>query len=373
MYIVIFVCLFLFSIMSFFNPKQDYRYYLLFFALSALLCFRYGQGTDYFSYNHIYDSFPTFDIAINNPYGIHTEWGYRFLCALFNVLHADFTVFVFCVSVFEMVMLHRFLSKYSHNAVFSLFLFFPTFYLTYYFSIIRQGIVLAVFLGLMVDCLFEKKWLKYIILNIILVFIHSSALFLLVVPIILKLRLKTIYVLLACGVLLGMVMSNGFVANFLTYIPFVGKQISNYLQSSISWMALLERVISFLIVSYLFYSKYNKEISKEMTGFMKIYSFGLALYFVLMPFPLISSRMMAYFKVFEIILIPALLVVFSKERLAIAAIVFAISTVMFFKNIGSYIAQGTYFDIVNVFTYPYISVFNKDDIWNYRNAPTYFS
>lgn len=372
MYIAIFICLFLLAITSLLNPNRDYRYYFLLFALSGILCFRYGQGTDYFTYELMYSSFSTFEMLLNNPLGFHAEWGYRLLCVIFNFFHADFTVFIFCVSVFEMIMLHRFLTKYSHNTILSLFLFFPTFYLTYYFSGIRQGIVLAIFLGFMVECLFEKKWIKYFVLNIILVFIHSSALILLIAPFALKFKLKTIYIFVGCGLFVGTLMSTRFFANFMAQIPIVGAQLANYLNPSISWMGLMERVISFLIVVCLFHSKYNKSISVETTNFMKLYAFGLLVYFVFVAYPLVSSRMMMYFKVFEVILISCLLIVFSKERLAIAGIVFAMATAMFFKNIGAYMAQSLYFDTVNIFTYPYISVFNKEDLWNFRPMPIWW-
>ena len=37
------------------------------------------------------------------------------------------------------------------------------------------------------------------------------------------------------------------------------------------------------------------------------------------------------------------------------------------KNINSYINQGNYYSDVNVLSYPYISIFNKDKLYEYRS------
>lgn len=42
-----------------------------------------------------------------------------------------------------------------------------------------------------------------------------------------------------------------------------------------------------------------------------------------------------------------------------------ICSLLYFKNIGSYISQGYYFD-VNVVQYPYVSVFDRERIAEYR-------
>jgi hypothetical protein len=237
---------------------------------------------------------------------------------------------------------------------------------------VRQGIVIAVFLGIMVDYIKEKKWIKYIIASAILMFFHSAAFTLLIIPIILKFKLKTLYIINVAAFGVGFIMTNASVASLLSRVPIVGGQLANYIQPSISWISLAERIISFLIICFLFYYKTNKDVSKSMSDFMKIYSMGMAIYFVFMAFPLISSRIMVFFKIFEIILLPGLLSRRMKIRPIIAFVVIAISVVMFYKNMDSYILQGEYFANIGVFDYPYISIFNKDDIWKYREVSMYF-
>lgn len=371
MYIAVFALLLLFTVSTFMSKKQDFQYYFLFAVLSLALIFRYGQGIDYFSYNYIYKSCTSFYIAIFNPENLHIEFGFRLLYALFNTLHLDFTALIACVSVFEMCMLHRFLKRHCVNPTFSLFLFFPTFYLTYYFSIMRQGIVIAVLLGVMVDHIKARNWKKYIATTVILVLFHSSALVLFIIPIVLRFELKTIYFFSAFAAVIAFVMLNPGMMNVLRNIPMLGEKIYIYVETSPSWLSLMERLVSFSLVCVLFYSSANKDISEGMTDFMKIYALGTVLYIALMPFAIISSRVVVYFKIFEIILLPALLVRKTKMRVIITAAVISIAVVMFYKNIHSYVLQGYYFDNINVWNYPYISVFNKDDIWNYRKISWY--
>ena len=99
-----------------------------------ILCIRYGQGSDYFSYHDLFEKFSDFNVALYNPNDEHGEIGFRLLCAIFPF---RYQWFIIAVSTFEMWMLHRFIKYYSKNPLLTLFLFYPTYYLTYYFSIIR--------------------------------------------------------------------------------------------------------------------------------------------------------------------------------------------------------------------------------------------
>ena len=51
----------------------------VFSLLTAMLCLRYGQGSDYFSYGHIYYELPTNYFAALEAREIHGEWGWKLL------------------------------------------------------------------------------------------------------------------------------------------------------------------------------------------------------------------------------------------------------------------------------------------------------
>lgn len=368
MYVFIFLMLLIFTLISFVRKKHDFLYKILMISLTLLLCLRYGQGSDYFAYDYFYRAFSTFDGAIKNYYELNCEIGFRLLCSLFGELHLNFTAFIFCVSLFQMAMLHRFLSKFSENRIFSLLLFFPTFYLTYYFSGMRQGITLSLFIGILYGFIEKKQWKRYIIGCLLISTIHTAAIVLIVVPLVLKFKLKSIMVLNLISLVVGIVLATGLLNEFLAKIPVIGSKMLPYLENSISIFALLERVVSYTVIGILYL---NSSASERAVRLMKIYSFGMVIYLAFLPFSLISSRAIIYFKILEVIIVP--LLIEKKNSFRIIAITFFVllSSFMTFKNLNSYVEQGSYYANINAFNYPYISVFEKDEIWDYRSYSPY--
>ena len=57
----------------------------------------------------------------------------------------------------------------------------------------------------------------------------------------------------------------------------------------------------------------------------------------------------------------------KKSRGRIFTIVVLFTTFMFFKNMDSYIWQSNYYSDVTVFNFPYITIFNENDMWKYRD------
>ena len=368
MYIFIFLMLLVFTLISFVRDKHNFMYKVLMISLTLLLCLRYGQGSDYFAYDYFYRAFSTFDGAIKNYYDLNCEIGFRLICAFFGELHFNFTGFIFCTSLFQMLMLHRFVSKFSENRIFSLLLFFPTFYLTYYFSGIRQGLTIALFIGILYEFIEKEQWKKYVIGCILISTVHTAALVLIIVPLVLKLRLRTITVFNFFALIVGVVLATGLLNEFLSGIPVIGSKMLPYLETSISIFALLERVVSYTVIGILYLNSSRSERAQKL---MKIYSFGIVIYLAFLPFSLISSRVIVYFKVFEVVIVPLLIEKGNKFRTVAITFFVLLSTFMVFKNLNSYVEQGSYYSGVNAFNYPYISVFEKEDIWDYREYSPY--
>ena len=370
MYIAIYVLLLIATIISRdrkFNEKNIYRVSLI--TLWLILGFRYGQGTDFFGYQNLwkaassnYDYYVTF--TANN------EFGFYMLCHVFN---ENYSLFIFLIASFEMLMLNRFIQRYSEDWMFSLLLFFPTFYLTYYFSAIRQGITLALFLGLMVEMLEKKEWKKYIIFCVIAASIHIVALVLFIMPIILKLSEKKIMIMIVICIVVGIVFCTSFGRRLLISIPYLGMRLSSYIHTySFSIVGLIERVTVYICILLIFYNVKNKITDTKIVNWIKIYSIGIGMYFLCMPFSTLSSRMIIFFKAFEIVIIPYLLLFKSRYRKLIYTFMIILTTVMTIKNISSYIKQGNYNDRVNVLNYPYISIFDKDELWKYKERASYY-
>lgn len=349
---------------------NKFLYLINIIILTLMLCFRYGQGSDYFGYNYIFNASSSVQDVVQNNGGVHGEIGFRILCTLFN---GNYELFIISISLFQMFMLHKCIKRYDFNPSLSLLIFFPTFYLTYFFSGIRQGLILSMFLGYGIEKIKNKEWMKWILFCLLSMSIHTSSIILLIIPFFNKhYDLEKRYKILLLCSFIGIILSSSVVVNILGSIPIIGKYFIIYSGGGINVFALFERIITLVLILTL--EKYNNiKIDKFMSNLINVYYIGICIYVLLSNFSIISSRVIVYFKILEIIIIPYLLSIKSRYRKIINVIIICMCIMMTLKNIDSYIKQGDYFNNVNIINYPYISIFDKDNIWQYRQYPKYWN
>lgn len=106
-----------------------------------------------------------------------------------------------------------------------------------------------------------------------------------------------------------------------------------------------------------------------------IYKIGFIIVCILFFTSPFAQRMTAPLKAVEIILIPNLLKIVNpnigkikKSIFSLIVICFALLFMETYKNINSFLLQGKYFDWVTPYNVPIVTVFNKDDIYKYRNT-----
>ncbi len=343
--------------------------------LSFMLCFRYRQGTDVgYVYEWLYDLSPdTFDFT-SLYYQQHTEIGWKLICNLFNCLHLEFQVFLFIHSLIELILVARFLKLYSKNIAVSLLWMYPVLYLLYMFSMMRQGLVICIFLGVLIPWLIDKKYKRYFVLTILCAFIHTSALVFLIMPIVAKLKMKHIFVIfIGCIAVLAMFVIGPIRNAIVNFFPESLKYYALDAEIGIRWYALAERMVVFLLMVYLYY-EYRKRcmsidfiLGKDHTElFMKIYVVGIAIYMAFAWNALISTRMSMMFKLLEIILIPNMIVKGGYFRHIIFIAFICLNIMTYFKNVDSFLNQLNFYSHVTVFNYPYVSIWNKDAITDAR-------
>lgn len=355
------------------TPKWLFRF--TFLLLSLFMAFRYGQGTDYYSYCSMYVTMPVTIQEILAYNFAPIEIGWRFLCAGFKLLHVSFKGFVFILSLAEMLLLWRFVSRYCKNKMLALFLSYHTLYLTYFFSAMRQALVIAVFLGLLLEWLLEGKYLRYSLCVLVCSSMHYVSIILLV-PVILH-RIRLSFTQMVCltviGYLAGMVLSLVHVGQMLHGMGLM-EEASAYLgETDISVVALMERVLSYIVVvfaCYLYMDGREPDYSDQIFNLFKIYSLGIMLYGLLMWSPLISSRLVYMFKLMEIPLICTCIAKCRRARGLVLLYCIGICSMLYVKNIGSYLTQGRYLDFT-VQDYPYVSIFNHEKIAEYRKDTGY--
>lgn len=347
MYYVPLIMLSLFSVWEIWKGDKKRLLFLFSFGLLVLmLCLRYGQGTDYFGYMINYDTVDK-----------HSEVGFLFVSRLFKMFGIPFEIFIGSISIFQMLCLYRALVLYSPIKTLSLLVFYPTLYLTYCFSGLRQGIVIVFFLGFMIKWLEENKWVRYLFACMIMATIHSAALVLIPLVFYKYIRLSWLYIGIVIAACMGLVIYL-VPGEWFSFIH-IGS-VEYYINTiSISAMGLAERVVMFALISFLVLKIPKDESHVQIWFLYKIYTCGFIISILFFPWAMLSSRLGAMMKATEIFLIPILIKENVKMRKVIVAFVLSYVLLMTTKNLMSYISEGEYVGY-NVITYPYLSVFDQD-------------
>lgn len=369
-YLITFLIILITALISMKRDISDFTIALIVIALTAMIVFRYGQGTDYFSYNYLIERNSSFQDAFTETADNHGEIGFRLLAVLF---HGKSELLFSIISLYVMAMTAVFLWKHCRNKAFTLFLFFPTVMLTYYFSAIRQGVVIASFLGLGISLIEKKAWKRYVLMCLVLSTFHSIALVLLAIPILTRISLRTeLMIFLPLSVMIGALISIPLTRQYLLLIPLIGRYIGVYPAGNFAFTLLIKRGITLTIIMLLYYSWKSEVDEYDDPWWIKAYVFGQILFFALMPYILIATRVYICFKVLELWFVPNILMHNNRYKQIVVIYFALLMTTVYIGNISSYIREGGYREEINCINYPYVSVFNKDDIWKYRKPDQYF-
>lgn len=379
MYVIIALILTFFSIIeiSFKRRNQKRIFFIFVIFLTVLLSFRYRQGTDYYSYYLQFQNISLNSSFLKNSLN-HGEIGWYMIMLFFKKLGMSFETFIALLSCVMMYLIGNSITKHSPYRITSLLIFYPTYFLTYCFSGIRQALVLSIFLGISLDYLINKNFNKYVIVTIVCALIHRSALILLIIPIFLNITENLIEKYCLFAILIGTFFWQ------IGFFGFIGERfgISIYTEKAVSYLAILLRIIFFLIIFRIHKENTNYVYLREENILYRIYLLGFAIYLTLFFSGTLSQRLTMPLKSVEVLLIPLLVsnlynrikitgsnmyfLRFKNIRiLALIIIVILILNVETIKNINSYIVQGNYYSWVTPIKYPYISIFNKDKVYDY--------
>lgn len=371
LYLILFLILVTAVLLEWFYPQHEEKLYAFCWILmSAILCFRFGQGTDYVTYHAIYKTIPVaIDFSQGYICGFYPEIGWRLLSAIFKLFHAPFWVFTAVLGLAEMLLIHRFLKKYVPMKVAGLFLLYPVLFLVYMVSGIRQGLAMCLFLGLAVPYYIEKKWIKYIASVFLLMSFHKVGFVWLFLLFIYYLPWKYFLVTVGLSMIGGMLFQIEAVANFVVEIvPIYQYHLRQFLlEGHMNLFAMGERLISFfvLLVLYFYYQK-KEELDKQTELFMKAYGCGLCFYMIFVANSYYASRYAVGFKILEVVLV----VFFVKKEGKLAKLgalfFFCLTMLMGVKNMNAMVSEGGYAQLgIKLWNYPYVSIFQAEEISQY--------
>ena len=375
MYHIVFIILLFSSIIEFFGKNNKYFVNALFVFLLLFVSLRYGQGSDYFSYIYLFNyTANTFESAVlyKDISYITSEIGFSAISYFWlKILKLSPELLNALFSAVSFILMWLFIRKYSDRPIISLFIFYCTFYLIYPFSVIRQALCIGVFIYYMIPLLHKKKYFNYYLISLLLFTIHYSSIIIFFIPvvnIIKKYSLYQVYFISIISLIIG-VMLFEHIYSFFSIFDIIGGKVGSYTQeNSIEVLSIISRLLLFIPIVQLF-NIYPKDSLKDT--FLKIYIIGFVLYLIFLGSSLISSRLNVYMRYFEaVLLVDFLLYVFKYKlnKIVSFSYIILIMTVLYVKNIDSFISQGPYYSHVNVCNYPYVSIFNKNDIVNARDV-----
>lgn len=353
---------------------NKFVYLITLTGLFAFFSLRYGQGTDYLTYLSIYanvqplSSFPSYAAFQYNK----IEIGFFYLMSFFRMLKVHYVVFVACVTLFSLLMINRFLRRFSPLPIFGLTCFFAVYSLVYMESGIRQLISLSIALGWVFPAWQQRRRVSALAGIAVATLMHNSAIVMLLLVFFrrenrmffIDWKKKTVLLVLAIGAALVVVI------NFVNLMPVISLlparleyTISTYYleNNHLSLTALTNRGL-FMLIIFLLALRAKDQLTLREKFLFNLYVVGFCLYVAFMSFDLIASRTNVYFRIVEIALIPALFVrnrdFVRKLRIAFPAMLLLISF-LYVKDITAVMDYAEYYNS-KPWEYPYITVFNSE-------------
>lgn len=357
MYFLVFLTGYIFQ---WFNKKILFWIFAVILSLMAFM--RYGIGLDYFGYQFLYERLQP-SVLDEMKYGLdHQEIGFRAIGAFLKSIgfsYQQYLIFFAAITIFYVVKICK---NYSKNPTLSLLIFFCFYYLTWTFTGVRQGVVLAIGIYYLLKCIENNKTWRYILIVLLLSLIHSSAFMLLVLYFASKINFnkKTLLMLTGTSILLS-VIPTGLIISKMTWLPFYWR-VYPYLNMEFSLNFLdfqgLGR-LAFLFIAFYCYDEYVKqnEISKKI---LNIYVISLLMYFILQFSELSAARLSIYGQYLDMIILANLLYLFKQpiNRLIYIYAIFTICFMYLFKG-GVELERG--FNEIgseSILT-PYVHILNK--------------
>lgn len=351
--------------------------YMLFLGL------RYAQGIDYFSYGHTYASQPTLSQLITGAkefYPESFEIGYNLLVALLRQANMPYSVLVFCISVFTVYGLHRFIVRYSKNFMLSFMILYSIYGIMILESAYRQVIAMVILLGFTIPFLERKKYIYGIItIGIAYCFHVTSVVFSMVLILIyiekLYQYLEKYWNLAVVGIgipLIFMVNILG-IKQVVMWMPlpaFIETKVVIYLSQSsgYSMVALAYRGVMFLIIMFALRLCNVEQKEKKL---LYLLGLGYVIYFAMAAFPILS-RITLYFEILEIAIVPTLLYgrwrykrvtsAIHKRWIGYCTAGYMVIAVALFYNDTSYVISAGDYEVNYI---PYITLFQKEEVEKY--------
>lgn len=372
------------SIWEWIQGPNKALYLLSVAGLFVLFALRYGQGQDYLNYLGIFQTIRPlqmmpdyFSYAYNK-----VDIGFFYLVSFLRMLHCNYYMFIALVTGSSLLLIDRFIRKFSPLPLLSLTFFYAVYSITYMESGLRQLISLCLVLGWALPEWHRGGYLRAAVSILIAATMHSSAILLVaVLPLFFFREPQASFswnrprtlVLIGVAVAISVVVNFAPLQRVFDIIPApFGPVLAYYYRTTrnFSPLALVNRTVFVLLACTLAYRARERLSAKEWF-LLKFYLIGFFVYVMFMSIDLIASRTNVYFRIVEFALLPSLLYRnrdLGNKVVPVLAGVVAMVAFIYYKDINAVMGFGQYYK-TSPMDYPYITIISPTDLMDARYIP----
>lgn len=205
---------------------------ILIFSI-CVSAFAYRLGTDAVIYEHYFDEYIT-----TLPYctwnyltdNIRFNFGFVLFATICKTVCSSYVFFKLIFSIVVNVSVFVFIKRYSQFRFITLLFYLCASYLYFNFEIYREALAVSVFL-FSIPYLIDKKYLKYFLMVFIAVSFHNSALILLFVPLLSKIKFNQKNIFIAIALFASLIAVNSYFKEFIQSVVMLSDRMSESYQS----------------------------------------------------------------------------------------------------------------------------------------------
>lgn len=342
-------------------------YFMLCILLICLAGFRYRVGGDTLNYIFWHTFIPDFSsISIFEQIeGFRGEIGWRILSSIAKSIGEDFYWVQFIQSAIVNISVFIFFKRYSKYYFTCVLIYYMTFYMYLNFEILRESIAISIFLLFGVKYLLANRFVAYSITVLVMMLFHTSAVFLFLMPFLLKFSSKDYNYFFICTItyILGLIISPFFYDFLRTGVALAvfSDKFDAYLDYNFTIYGLIQAYLLYIIFPLLV-RKYTCKSENIFGVFLVAY----ALVGSLSALFTIFFRFINYFTAILILQMTAMFIILLKnkyDRLSLQHGFLFLMSIFLFNNIRLFTIVDEKRDIKwYSYWYPYYSTFeSKED------------
>ncbi|WP_338587934.1 EpsG family protein [Clostridium baratii] len=312
------------------TKKINFFDYVLLLFLILVCGLRENVGTDYNLYKFYYSN-----INQNSRF----ELGFKDMIIFSNNLGLSYNTFLLIVSAITMCLFYFLIKKYSRKPASSIFYFVVLGYYAYSFNIIRQ--MLAISISLFgIKYIKEKKFIRYLVVILIASIFHSTALIMIPVYFLLKLKnniKNNVIIIFLCGIMpfLYTKIFTFIVTNFKQYNSYA--TINDFTFTKPGSGTYVIGFINFILFLIFLINKNKlKRIDEMNDNYIKLFSYSL-IFTGLSFVNSVAVRGGYYLSIYLIFLLPNLAnILFKEEHRKLEILIMLLFVIYYFVHLISF-------------------------------------